>query len=41
MKLWVDDVRSAPAGYLWAKSVNDVKKFICDLEAMLAISSIL
>lgn len=22
MKLWIDDLRSAPAGYFWCKSVN-------------------
>ncbi len=25
MKIWVDDVRPAPEGYVWAKSVNDAK----------------
>lgn len=28
MKLWVDDVRKAPNGYVWARSVNDAKLFI-------------
>jgi hypothetical protein len=28
MKLWIDDVRLPPTGYLWAKSVNDAKDFI-------------
>ena len=28
MKLWIDDVRPAPEGYLWAKTVNDAKWFI-------------
>lgn len=23
IKIWVDDVRPAPAGYLWCKSVNE------------------
>ena len=23
MKIWVDDVRPAPEGYVWCKSVND------------------
>ena len=23
MKLWIDDVRPAPEGYVWRKSVND------------------
>lgn len=25
MKLWIDDVRPAPEGYNWARSVNDAK----------------
>ena len=25
MKLWVDDVRPAPEGYIWVKSVNEAK----------------
>ena len=25
MKLWIDDVRPAPEGYVWCKSVNDAK----------------
>ena len=28
MKLWIDDVRTAPEGYLWFKSVNDAIKII-------------
>ena len=28
MKLWVDDVRPAPNGYIWLKSVNQAKKYI-------------
>ena len=28
MKLWVDDVRPAPEGYVWCKSVNQAKKTI-------------
>lgn len=28
MKLWVDDVRPAPDGYVWCKSVNEAKRFI-------------
>ena len=32
MKLWVDDVRPAPEGYIWCKSVNQAKESIkyCD-----------
>lgn len=28
MKIWLDDVRPAPAGYVLAKSVNEAKKII-------------
>lgn len=28
MKLWIDDVRSAPEGYVWCKSVNETKRYI-------------
>ena len=28
MKLWIDDVRPAPEGYFWIKSVNSAKAFI-------------
>lgn len=33
MKLWVDDVRSAPEGYVWCKSVCDAKETISQQEA--------
>lgn len=32
MKLWVDDVRPAPDGYVWAKSVSKAKSVIAKLE---------
>ena len=32
MKLWIDDVRPAPKGYIWAKSVNQAKLDILDRE---------
>ena len=28
MKLWIDDVRPAPEGYVWCKSVNNAKYYI-------------
>ena len=28
MKLWIDDMRSAPEGYVWCKSVNDAIIYI-------------
>ena len=33
VKLWIDDVRLPPPGYVWCKSVNQAKKFILDTEA--------
>lgn len=30
LKIWVDDVRPAPEGYIWLKSVNEVKKYLAD-----------
>ena len=32
MKLWIDDVRPAPEGYVWRKSVNDAINIICQTE---------
>ena len=32
MKLWVDDVRPAPDGYVWRKSVNTAKRYIKENE---------
>lgn len=32
MKLWVDDLRPAPAGYQWAKSVHAAKEMIVQAE---------
>ena len=32
MKIWVDDVREAPTGYIWCKSVNETIKTILELE---------
>lgn len=33
MKLWIDDVRPAPDGYIWAKSVKEAKRKIIHYEA--------
>ena len=37
MKLWIDDVRPAPEGYVWVKSVNEaiIKILKIELEALL------
>ena len=32
MKLWIDDLRPAPEGYRWIKSVNKAKDFIEGIE---------
>ena len=32
MKLWIDDIRPAPEGYEWCKSVNEAKCKIIELE---------
>ena len=34
MKLWIDDIRTAPNGYMWAKSVNQAKKIIIQYSDM-------
>ena len=31
MKLWIDDVRPAPWGYVWCKSVNEAIDLLSDL----------
>ena len=32
MKIWLDDLRPAPAGFLWCHSVNEAKKEIAENE---------
>ena len=32
MKIWLDDLRPAPEGYVWCKSVNAAKQTITDFE---------
>ena len=34
MKLWIDDVRPAPDGYRWIRTVNYAKRCICNFETM-------
>ena len=31
MKLWIDDIRLAPEGYRWVKSVHEAKVVCCQL----------
>lgn len=35
MKLWIDDIRTAPDGYMWARSVNQAKQIIIKYSDML------
>ena len=35
MKLWIDDVRPAPEGYIWARSTNDAIIIIKTLSTFL------
>ena len=37
MKLWIDDVREAPEGYIWCKSVNEAKETILEQEERVKI----
>ena len=32
MKIWLDDLRPAPAGFVWCRSVNEAKKAIEEAE---------
>ena len=34
MRIWVDDVRPAPKGYIWCKSVNETKNIITCITRM-------
>ena len=34
MKLWIDDVRPAPDGYIWLKSVIETKNMIKHIESL-------
>lgn len=38
MKLWIDDVRPAPAGFIWARTVNRAKEIIIDNEESLEVN---
>ena len=39
MKIWVDDVRPAPDGYVWCKSVNEAKHRIRQIEHDVSVDS--
>ena len=40
MKLWIDDVRPAPEGYRWLKSVNQAKEAIEVFESFTSLFDI-
>ena len=37
MKLWIDDVRPAPKGYVWIRSVDAARSHIQNIEKMFSI----
>ena len=37
MKIWIDDVRPAPEGYVWCRTVNEVTSLIPDAEKFSSI----
>lgn len=40
IKLWIDDVRPAPEGCVWVRSVNEAINLIGDVEEHLGIATI-
>ena len=40
MKLWLDDIRSAPEDYVWYKNVEEAIGLIGDVEEYLGIDTI-
>ena len=40
MKIWVDDVRPAPEGYVWCKTVNEAIHIVISVNRMLCIECI-
>lgn len=41
MKLWVDDIRPAPDGFIWCKSINQTKAAITAYEHQYSCDNIL
>ena len=37
MKIWLDDLRPAPEGYIWCKSVNEAKRIIVSAEESISV----
>ena len=40
MKIWLDDLRPAPAGFVWCRSVNEAKRLIAEQETSQSIECI-
>ena len=40
MKIWLDDIRPAPEGYIWCKSVNSAKKVIESARGVISLLDI-
>ena len=40
MKIWLDDLRPAPAGFVWCRSVNEAKRLITEQETSQPIECI-
>ena len=40
MKIWLDDLRSAPAGFVWCRSANEAKRLIAEQETSQPIECI-
>lgn len=34
MRIWIDDIRPAPKGYIWIKSVEEAKRYISICEGL-------
>ena len=37
MRIWLDDIRSAPDGFVWCHSVNEAKRIIESAEESIAL----
>ena len=40
MKIWLDDLRPAPAGFVWCRSVNEAERLIAEQETSQPIECI-
>lgn len=40
LRIWVDDIRPAPAGYIWLKSVNETIQYLSNMSDGYAIELI-